>query len=101
MVAGASETQLQALGAYAAQIGLAFQVADDILNVTGDPERLGKATGTDETRGKNTYPMLIGLESAQRLADRLVDKALNALNAFDKKADPLRAIADYVVERKR
>ena len=101
MIAGASEIQLQALGTYAAHIGLAFQVADDILNVTGDPARLGKATGTDQARGKNTYPLLIGLDSAQRLAGQLVDKALNALNAFDKKADPLRAIARYVVERKR
>ena len=101
MVAGASEIQLQSLGAYAAHIGLAFQVADDILNVTGDPERLGKATGTDQARGKNTYPLLIGLGSSQRLAGQLVDKALNALDAFDKKADPLRAIARYVVERKR
>lgn len=101
MVAGASEIQLQSLNAYAAHIGLAFQVADDILNVTGDPERLGKATGTDQARGKNTYPLLIGLGSSQRLASQLVDKALNALSAFDKKADPLRAIARYVVERKR
>jgi len=101
MVAGSSESQLQALGAYAAHIGLAFQVADDILNVIGDPEHLGKATGTDRARGKNTYPLLVGLGSARRLADRLVDKALNALDAFDKKADPLRAIARYVVERKR
>jgi geranylgeranyl diphosphate synthase type II len=101
MAAGASEIQLQALGAYAAHVGLAFQVADDILNVTGDPERLGKATGTDQARGKNTYPRLIGLESAQRLAGQLVNKALKALDAFDKKADPLRAIARYVVERKR
>jgi geranylgeranyl diphosphate synthase type II len=101
MVAGTSEAKLQALGDYAAHIGLAFQVADDILNVTGDPERLGKATGTDQARGKNTYPSLIGLAPAQRLADRLVDKALNALSDFDNKADPLRAIARYVVERNR
>lgn len=101
MVAGASGIQLQSLRDYATHIGLAFQVADDILNVTGDPERLGKATGTDKVRGKNTYPILIGLESAQHLAVRLVDKALNALDVFDKNADPLRAIARYVVERKR
>lgn len=101
MVAGASEIQLRSLKAYATHIGLAFQVADDILNVTGDPEQLGKATGTDKARGKNTYPILIGLESARGLADRLVGKALNALDVFDKKADPLRAIARYVVERKR
>ncbi|WP_319525392.1 farnesyl diphosphate synthase [uncultured Desulfosarcina sp.] len=100
-IAGATEIQLQALSAYAVHIGLAFQVADDILNVTGDPERLGKNTGTDQARGKNTYPSLIGLEPAQRLADRLVDKALNALDDFDKKADPLRAIARYIVERNR
>ena len=101
MVSGTSEAKLQALEDYAAHIGLAFQVADDILNVIGDPERLGKDTGTDQARGKNTYPSLIGLAPAQRLADRLVDKALNALADFDNKADPLRAIARYVVERKR
>jgi len=65
LVSGASTCQQQLLQTYAQNIGLAFQVADDILNVKGDPERLGKATGTDQIRGKNTYPSLLGLSAAE------------------------------------
>ncbi|MGA6927219.1 MAG: polyprenyl synthetase family protein, partial [Desulfosarcina sp.] len=101
MVAGASTIQRQALHVYAENIGLAFQVTDDILNVKGDPRQLGKATGTDRLRGKNTYPSLLGLAAAERLADRLVNNALKTLDAFDNKADSLRAIAGYVIQRKR
>ena len=101
MVAGASEAQQKALEGYGRHIGLAFQVADDILNVTGDPQRLGKATGTDRSRGKNTYPALLGLDAARRFAEHLVDGALQVLAPFDIKADPLRAIARYVIERSR
>jgi geranylgeranyl diphosphate synthase type II len=67
LVSGASRHQQQLLHTYAQNIGLAFQVADDILNVKGDPERLGKATGTDQIRGKNTYPSLLGLSAAETL----------------------------------
>lgn len=101
LVSGASEAQQTALDRYGQHIGLAFQVTDDILNVTGNPERLGKATGTDQKRGKNTYPALLGLGAAQRYAEELVDQALKALAPFDTKADPLRAIARYIIERKR
>jgi geranylgeranyl diphosphate synthase type II len=101
LVSGASLRQQQLLHTYAQHIGLAFQVADDILNVKGDPDRLGKATGTDQIRGKNTYPSLLGLSGAETLAGQLVKNALKALDAFDNGADPLRAIADYVIERKR
>jgi geranylgeranyl diphosphate synthase type II len=101
LIAGATRNQQQALHTYARQIGLAFQVADDILNVAGDPEKLGKATGTDQARGKNTYPARLSLDGAKILARQLVNNALKALGPFDKKADPLRAIARYVIERKR
>ena len=101
LVSGASTCQQQLLQTYAQNIGLAFQVADDILNVKGDPERLGKATGTDQIRGKNTYPSLLGLSAAETLADQLVNNALMVLDAFDNGADSLRAIANYVIERKR
>jgi geranylgeranyl diphosphate synthase type II len=101
LVAGASMIQRHALDAYAQNIGLAFQVADDILNVDGDPQRLGKPTGTDRGRGKNTYPSLLGLAGARRYAGQLVNNALKALDPFDKKADSLRAIAHYVIERNR
>jgi geranylgeranyl diphosphate synthase type II len=100
-VSGASVSQFNALQTYAGHIGLAFQVADDILNVKGDPERLGKATGTDQIRGKNTYPSLLGLAGAETFAEQLVDNALKAIDTFDNRADSLRAIAHYIIERNR
>lgn len=101
LIVGASHAQQQALREYGRHLGLAFQVTDDILNVTGTPEQLGKATGTDQLRGKNTYPSLLGLDAAQRLAQQLINSALKTLDTFGKDADPLRAIARYVIERKR
>lgn len=101
LVAGATPIQCRTLHIYAQNIGLAFQVTDDILNVKGDPQRLGKATGTDRVRGKNTYPLLLGLAGAERLAGQLVNNALKALETFDSKADSLRAMARYVIERNR
>lgn len=100
-IAGADEMQLAALSLYGHRIGLAFQVADDLLNVTGDPAKLGKAVGTDADRQKNTYPALLGLADSRAYADRLVSEALEAISVFDTKADPLRAIADYIVTRNR
>jgi geranylgeranyl diphosphate synthase, type II len=101
LLSGASMQQQHALHTYAQNIGLAFQVADDILNVKGDPERLGKSTGTDQIRDKNTYPSLLGLSGAETLAHQLVNKALKMLDTFGNEADCLRAIARYVIERKR
>ena len=93
--------QIDQLGIYAQNIGLAFQIKDDILNVEGNPALLGKAVGTDEIRQKNTYPFLMGLEKSKSFAKELVDHALQALTSFDSKADPLRAIANYIVQRDR
>jgi geranylgeranyl diphosphate synthase type II len=101
LLAGASEIQLDLLNAYARNIGIAFQVADDILNVEGNPAVMGKAVGTDKQHAKSTYPSLIGLETSRQFAQKLVREALQALETFDNKADPLRAIATYVIERKR
>jgi geranylgeranyl diphosphate synthase, type II len=101
LLGDASRQQIANLKAYADRIGLAFQVIDDILNVTGDPQVLGKAVGTDQERQKNTYPALLGLEQSRQLAVSLIDSALQALNIFDTNADPLRAIAKYIIERER
>lgn len=101
IMAVASPVEQRALHLYAQHIGLAFQVADDILNVKGDPRKLGKAIGTDQIRGKNTYPSLLGLAGAEAFAGQLVDTAVKALDAFDNKADALRSIARYVIERNR
>ena len=91
----------QVLQIYARNIGLAFQVADDILNVEGDPELMGKAIGTDRQHEKSTYPSVLGLEASKKFAQQLVQNALQALENFDKKAEPLRALAMYIITRKR
>ncbi len=101
IIGGADRQQLQCLDTYSLNIGLAFQVVDDILNVVGDPAVLGKAVGTDSRRCKNTYPALLGLEAARQKASQLVDRAVDALGIFGNEADPLRAIACYVLERNR
>lgn len=94
-----SAEQIAQLTEYADNIGLAFQVIDDVLNVKGDPSRLGKAVGTDSTREKNTYPALLGLEQSEAYAFRLIDLALKSLADFGNEAEPLRAIARYIVRR--
>jgi geranylgeranyl diphosphate synthase type II len=76
-------------------------VVDDILDIEGDPSVLGKAVGRDETRGKNTYPSILGLDESKKFAEKLVNNGLQALTDFDTKSDPLRAIATYILERKR
>jgi geranylgeranyl diphosphate synthase type II len=96
-----SPEQIDHLTAYAARIGLAFQVVDDILNIVGNPDLLGKSVGTDQQRQKNTYPALMGLDQSRHFAGTLIDGALQALSIFDNKADPLRAIARYIIERQR
>jgi geranylgeranyl diphosphate synthase type II len=98
---GGSNHQIAQLVSYAVDIGLAFQVVDDILNVTGDPETMGKAVGTDQALGKNTYPALLGLDASHRYANDLIESALKALSIFDKKAEPLRALAQYIIDRER
>jgi len=96
-----NSSQSQLLESYAQYIGLAFQVTDDILNIEGDPVIMGKAVGTDKLRHKSTYPSLLGLEESKMFARKLIDSALQALGSFDQKAEPLRAIATYIVDRKK
>jgi len=101
LLAEADQAQLGLLKTYARNIGLAFQVADDILNVEGNPALMGKAVGTDRLNQKNTYPSLLGLDASKQFAQKLIRQALQALEAFDNKAEPLRALATYIIERKR
>ncbi len=93
--------QIEKLKIYARNIGLAFQVTDDILNVEGDPAFMGKDVGTDQTRKKGTYPSILGIKKSKEFARKLVNNALQSLDCFDNKSDPLRAIAHYIIERKR
>jgi len=96
-----SQKQIKQLGIYANNLGIAFQVTDDILNVVGNPTVMGKAIGTDKNRKKNTYPLIIGLNESKKFATKIVNNALKAIEIFDNKADPLRAIARYILKRKK
>lgn len=96
---GATKAQLAALDTYAAAVGLAFQVQDDILDVVSDTETLGKQQGADIARNKPTYVALLGLDNARAKAQELHQQALAALEIFDESADYLRALSAYIVER--
>jgi geranylgeranyl pyrophosphate synthase len=95
----ATAEQLKSLDIYAAAIGLAFQVQDDILDVIADTETLGKQQGADIARNKPTYVALLGLEGARAKAQELHQQALAALNEFGESADYLRALSAYIIER--
>jgi geranylgeranyl diphosphate synthase type II len=101
LAGGGGENDVSAFRRYGHHIGLAFQIQDDILNVEGDPQIMGKAVGTDQMRRKTTYPSLVGLENARTMAKAHRDEAIEALERYDEKADPLRALADYIIHRNR
>lgn len=96
---GADAVARQALDTFADRLGLAFQVHDDVLDVIGDPLRLGKKAGADAALNKSTYPALLGLAEAQALAIRLHDEAVAALAPLGAAAAPLRELADFLVAR--
>jgi len=93
--------QFQALTRYGIQIGLAFQIIDDLLNVEGTEEQLGKTAGSDAARNKATYPALFGAEKTREKAQESVQEALAALAGFDERAAMLRNLAHYIISRKR
>ena len=90
---------LDALSRFGTSIGLAFQIQDDILDVEGDTDTLGKMAGADSAREKPTYPSVAGLDQAKRRAGDLCDEAIGALEAVGGAAEPLRALARYIVHR--
>ncbi|WP_232020195.1 (2E,6E)-farnesyl diphosphate synthase [Sulfuriflexus mobilis] len=94
-----SEAQYKALDHYAEYIGLAFQIRDDILDVEADTATLGKAQGADIARDKSTYPSLLGMAEAKKMAQQCHTDALQAIAGFDEKADPLRWLSAYIIER--
>lgn len=100
IVGGASASEVEALEKFALNIGLAFQVADDILDVTASSEDLGKTAGKDEDTDKTTYPKLLGLDGAREEAQRLVAEAKKSLEPFGERAIPLLALADFIIDRK-
>jgi geranylgeranyl diphosphate synthase type II len=99
LYAKAGKRQFAALTRYGEMAGLAFQIVDDILDVTGKQEELGKDIGSDLEKGKKTFPSFLGLEESRRRAEEVVGEALDALKGFDRKADPLRELAKYIINR--
>ena len=98
---GATEKQFEALSGYGLKIGLGFQIADDLLDVSASSEQLGKTAGKDREQGKLTYPALVGIEKAREIAEKLTEDALVALSSFGKEADILRRLAVELLERKK
>jgi len=99
ILAGTDEEQLTALTLYAEKFGMAFQITDDILDVTGSEEIIGKPVGSDERNHKSTYVTLTSLETAQQLARQTADDAVAAIDGFDEKADFLRDLVRYLIDR--
>jgi geranylgeranyl diphosphate synthase type II len=100
MLAGSDEGTINALTRYGENIGLVFQIIDDILDIEGDPKELGKSAGLDKRKMKMTYPSLLGVEGSRQKAQDLISEAINALRIFSSEADPLREIALYLIKRR-
>jgi geranylgeranyl diphosphate synthase type II len=96
---GAGPSQMEALSIYGECLGTAFQISDDILDLTGDEKTLGKAARKDAGRGKLVHPAVFGLEGSRKKAEGLVQEAQNALRDLGNGAEPLKALAEFVVSR--
>ena len=101
LYAGAKDSQVARLRAFGLAIGLAFQIVDDVLDVTQTSEQLGKTAGKDTASEKATYPALFGVDASVRKADSLVNDAFAELSSFGARADTLKELARYLVERKK
>lgn len=99
IIGGATQEQLENLSLYAENLGLVFQITDDLLDILGNAEKLGKPIGSDEKNHKKTYPDILGIDESRKIAEEKVSEALNYLKSFDNKADPLRNIAKYLLIR--
>lgn len=99
ILAGADESSVNAMDEYAKNLGIAFQIRDDILDVKGNAEILGKPIGSDEESDKNTYVKLCGIEKSEELVNEYSQKAKNALSSFGNKADFLLKLTDYLIDR--
>ncbi|MGA8492399.1 MAG: polyprenyl synthetase family protein [Terriglobales bacterium] len=101
LYAGADEDTVEKLRSFGKSIGLAFQIVDDVLDVTQTSEQLGKTAGKDTAAEKATYPALFGIDESLKKADTLVENALSSLEGFGARADTLKALARFLVERKK
>jgi geranylgeranyl diphosphate synthase type II len=101
LLGGGSSEQVSALTIYSDSLGLAFQITDDILDIVGDSEKLGKTAGSDERKKKSTYPAIYGLEKSRLLAKDVVNQAVLSLSMFGQEADILRYVANYLLYREK
>ena len=101
MLGGGTPSEVEAITSFGKNIGLAFQISDDILDIEGDTNTMGKEAGSDEQKGKATYPAAVGLKKSGEIQSELVETAIRSLQIFDKSAEPLRRIAQYIIERKK
>lgn len=99
LLGGANEEHLSQITRFAESFGLAFQITDDILDETGQAQQLGKAVGRDQSLGKQTYPRLYGLETSREMAERCVEECHEALHTFSDKAELLRELATFIIQR--
>ncbi|CAD7781852.1 Farnesyl diphosphate synthase [Candidatus Methanoperedenaceae archaeon GB37] len=100
IIGGGNRTEVEALKEYGTQIGLAFQIVDDVLDIEGNPEDMGKNIGSDEPQQKATYPKLVGLNEAKEMAQTCIKRGIHALKPFGERAMPLKALAQYIIERR-
>ncbi|MCT4508162.1 MAG: polyprenyl synthetase family protein [Tepidibacter sp.] len=99
IIGGASDSELEDITNYAKNIGLAFQVVDDILDIVGDEKKLGKDIGSDLENNKSTYPSLFGIEKSREIARNLIDDAKKYIYGFDGKNEFLNCLAEYIIDR--
>jgi geranylgeranyl diphosphate synthase type II len=101
LMGGGTAKQIESIQGYGQKIGLAFQIADDILDIEGDTQTLGKGVGNDARKGKITYPSVLGLDKSKEIQSAMIKGAVESLESFDDRAEPLRDIALYIIERKK
>ncbi len=101
ILGGGDQSQIEAITSYGEKTGLAFQISDDILDIEGERDTMGKVAGADELRGKVTYPAVAGLDRSREIQTELVQDAVKSLEIFGPGAEPLHQIAQYIVERNR
>ncbi|MCX8065416.1 MAG: polyprenyl synthetase family protein [Candidatus Hydrogenedentes bacterium] len=101
LISNAEKEDIETITEYGENLGIAFQIVDDILNVVGDAKKMGKPTGTDEKNKKSTYPFLLGVDKSRELALDHIKRAVDSLHKYDTRADPLRNLAWYVIYREK